>query len=347
MAMFGMGGRTPFEKMGIKVLSSRVDPRLEDLMGHGSFDRPGLPYGTPPYAPTNEERAANDAASLSGGAPVREPSFDGTANAGTPPSVAAGAGAGDPRLLAMIGERPAGDHKGFFNDETAQKIFRAMALMSGNYGAAAAITQRISGDKKAETQRLATWEAARRIASLPGMTERELASYLANPEQWGSNMSDALSTHQAAANVGQTETRVFGNPNNGGHVYQPPRLIENGTDQIRYDPTTGASSVAVQGMTDGEQYARSLGIQPGTTAWDNAVRDQMLKGDGPTAYGNDTRLEAQRQSGRERLRGMPTYSQTHPTAKTKPAKRGKSRPTATGPNGQKVEWNGARWVPVN
>ncbi|GGC34055.1 hypothetical protein GCM10011371_21790 [Novosphingobium marinum] len=238
----------------------------------------------------------------------------------------------DPSVLAMVGDKPK-------KTEDRRRILSGLitaagvisARTSGNdalgYSIARNYHDQLQSSRDAYNNQMQGYQDRMRVASLPGMTAREMAAYVANPKSWGTNMSDALSSHHAAANVGQTETRVFGNPNAGGSVYQPPRLIENGTDQLRYNPMTGNTSTAVQGMTPGEQYARSLGLQPGTASWFAALKDQMLRGSGPTAFGydvalddhrtqNDRSVEGLRQRNRVELRGVPTYGQTNPAPRT-------------------------------
>lgn len=138
-----------------------------------------------------------------------------------------------------------------------------------------------------------------------------------------------------------------------------PRVI--GRSMVQYDPNSGGVSELYDGPEDFESYAEAMGIEPGTQEYFDAVEDYVLKSDGPTAYerdkglddyrtGNRLRIEGARQGNRESLeglrqrnrvatRGLPTYRDVNPRA-------GRARPTATGPNGQKVEWNGKAWVPA-
>lgn len=226
----------------------------------------------------------------------------------------------DPRLLEIIGQAPQEQREdrslGAILQRAGPRLAVARAYADGDYRAAAAlqesIAERQGRQALAEQQAAARYQQALKVAGLPGMNERELAAYMANPDQWGAQMAEAMSSHHAAVNLGQTETRVFGDPTQGGHTYQPTRLIENGVDQVRYDPQTGQSSIAVQGMTDGEQYARSLGLEPGTAEWASALRDAELKANGPSAYRQRTQLENQRQQGRMQVRQQPTYRDLNP-----------------------------------
>ena len=143
-----------------------------------------------------------------------------------------------------------------------------------------------------------------------------------------------------------------------------PRVI--GRSMVQYDPTSGGVDQIYDGPEDFETYAQTQGLEPGSEDYFNAVQDYVLKGDGPTAYqhdrglddyrtdnrikvegvrqGNRMGLEGERQNNRVTTRGLPTYRDTHPRAG---GGRGSARPTATGPNGQKMEYDGTSWVPVH
>lgn len=140
-----------------------------------------------------------------------------------------------------------------------------------------------------------------------------------------------------------------------------------GRSRYALDPQTGKVNMLQHEDADFAEYASSLGLEPGSPEWNSAAQDYILRGSGPAATANSNarddhrtanniRLEGVRQknrmdyqsagqSGRERLHGLPTYRDTHPL----PGGRGRasgSAPTATGPNGQKVMWNGKAWVPA-
>ena len=128
-----------------------------------------------------------------------------------------------------------------------------------------------------------------------------------------------------------------------------------GRDRLQYDPTTGETNTLYDGPEDFESYAEAKGFEPGSQQYFDAVEDYVLRSNGPTAYGRDKalddyrtgnrlKMEGVRQGNRMTVRGSPTYRDTHP----QPGGGGRrsARPTATGPNGQKVEWDGNAWVPV-
>lgn len=133
-----------------------------------------------------------------------------------------------------------------------------------------------------------------------------------------------------------------------------------GRERLQFDPSSGQVSSLYKGDADFEDYAASQGLEPGTPEYFQAVEDYVLRGNGPSAMGYDMKLDDYRtnnrlkvvgaqQKGRERVRSMPTYRDLHPAPPRTAAPRAprqSARPTATGPNGQKVEWDGKAWVPV-
>ncbi|MCC6828276.1 MAG: hypothetical protein IT550_08620 [Novosphingobium sp.] len=199
------------------------------------------------------------------------------------------------------------------------------------------------GDRaSAYKQQFADFQQRQKIANLPGMTAREFLAYQADPKAWGSHMSDAATSRYQAATLNPGDQRVYGDPSAGGTVYQAP--------------------------TRGAQYSIDLGLTPGTPAWVNAVKDQELGANGPTAFSNQqflnnaraavqAQLERQRQTGRlslegvrqgnrSALRGAPTYRDTHGAPPRASGPGASTRRTATDANGNRVEWNGTAWVPA-
>lgn len=102
-----------------------------------------------------------------------------------------------------------------------------------------------------------------------------------------------------------------------------PQYFMSGNDRVMFDPSSGQSRVLYQGQSDAEDYAASLGLKPGTPDFNTAMRDYVLRANGPTAYGYDVDLENARQGNRETLEGIrqrnrlslrqtPTYGQANP-----------------------------------
>lgn len=135
-----------------------------------------------------------------------------------------------------------------------------------------------------------------------------------------------------------------------------PRYFSGREDQVRFDPTSGTSERVYDAPQDFEDYAGTSGHDPGTPEYFQAVEDYVLKGDGPTVFKQDRdlevlknaqriSLEAERHRNRSALRGLPTYRDTHPAPPRASVPSTKTRPTATGPNGQRMEFDGKAWVP--
>lgn len=130
--------------------------------------------------------------------------------------------------------------------------------------------------------------------------------------------------------------------------------FSSGRDRLRWNPETDKVETIYDGPQDFESYAEVLGLEPGTSEYFKAVEDFVLRGHGPTAFGrskalddhrtiNDIGVEKVRAGNRERLRQAPTYRDRH-GAPSRRSGSGNVAPTATGPNGQKIMWNGRAWV---
>ncbi len=276
----------------------------------------------------------------------------------SPVPAADGSGAGantaiDPRLMALVGQEPK-RNKGSFGDVLAAILavgadaFNPQA--NGRARASEHLAEQWQKRRDAYDQALSSFQNRQRMATMPGMTEREMEAYLADPKAWGSNMSNAIASRYNAATLNPGDTRVYGDPSIGGNTYQA--------------------------LTRGQQYAESLGLTPGSEAWNNAVRDQELGANGPTGFANSQTLQNDRQThaeqmerlrqrdrltlngvqqaGRARIHGQPTYRDTHPlrpriggSAGGKP--HGRSGPTATGPNGEKIYYDAVqgKWINQN
>ena len=178
----------------------------------------------------------------------------------------------------------------------------------------------------------------------------------------------AADEHQRNASLSMIERWKhddFARQNGADLRASAPRVI--GRSMVQYDPNSGSVGELYDGAEDFETYAATQGLEPGTQEYFDAVQDYVLKSDGPTAYqhdrglddyrtgnrlkiegvrqGNRMGLEGVRQNNRVATHGLPTYRDTHPRAAD--GGRGSARPTATGPNGQKMEYDGMAWVPVH
>jgi hypothetical protein len=90
-----------------------------------------------------------------------------------------------------------------------------------------------------------------------------------------------------------------------------PQYFMSGRDRVSFDPVSGESSVIYDGSEDYQNYAETLGLEPGQDGYDRAVQDYVLRSAGPTAVAGKQSLEGVRQANRVALRGMPTYRDTH------------------------------------
>lgn len=91
-----------------------------------------------------------------------------------------------------------------------------------------------------------------------------------------------------------------------------PEYFMSGNDRVRLDPATGEARVVYDGRSDAEEYAGALGIDPASPEYRTALQDYVLRGNGPTAFDYDRKLEGVRQGNRLSLRQTPTYAQANP-----------------------------------
>lgn len=142
-----------------------------------------------------------------------------------------------------------------------------------------------------------------------------------------------------------------------------------GRTRYQFDPQTRQTALLQREPADFQQYATDMGYEPGSPEYMQAAQDYILRGNGPTAVGLDMSLDDHRTdnrkslenlrqgnrmayqaagiSGRVAVKTAPTYRDTHPLPQRAPAGRAAGgAPTATGPNGQKIMWNGSAWVPA-
>lgn len=134
-----------------------------------------------------------------------------------------------------------------------------------------------------------------------------------------------------------------------------PQYFMSGGDRVRFDPATGQSAPVYNAPEPFEEYAATLGLDPGTPEYTKAVQDYVLKSSGPTAYGYDQQLDDYRTNNDIRSKGAPTYRQANPAPPRPSRPRAPASPrlskssgarTATNPQtGQTVTFNSAtgRW----
>ena len=128
-----------------------------------------------------------------------------------------------------------------------------------------------------------------------------------------------------------------------------PQYFMSGRDRVMFDPSSGNSETVFDGPEDFEKYAQTMGYEPGSDDYEQAVTDYVLRGHGPTALGYDKDLDDYKTRNRVKVRSLPTYQQANPRPRIPDAPR-KAAPavTATNPKtGETVRLNSrGQWVPA-
>lgn len=213
-----------------------------------------------------------------------------------------------------------------------------------------------------EQRKRSTFEKIASIAApaLMGFAGNQAGANAFIANQQGRRDSDQRQRSTALSQIERWKHDDFARQSGADLRASAPRVI--GRSMVQYDPQSGGVDELYDGPEDFETFAETQGLEPGTQEYFDAVQDYVLKGDGPAAYdrdkglddyrtgnrlklegarqGNRVGLEGIRQNNRVTTRGLPTYRDTHPRAG------GSKRPTATGPNGEKVEFDGTAWVPA-
>lgn len=203
------------------------------------------------------------------------------------------AGQMDPRLAAIVGQAPVK------RNNTGRDILAGVLATIGDtlsgasntghgrggYSAVDRLTKQWVDRRDTYKDDVQNYETRKRMAEMPGMTERELQAFALDPKAWAGSMAKDATSKFGAATMNPGDVRNYGY---GAGTYQAP--------------------------TRGEQYAQSIGGMPGSEAWNNAIRDQELGSNGPTAFGNTSSIDAAkaaqsqalerlRQTGRMTLQG--------------------------------------------
>ena len=140
-----------------------------------------------------------------------------------------------------------------------------------------------------------------------------------------------------------------------------PEYFMSGRDRVRMNPATGQADVVYNGLEDFDEYAVSMGYEPGTDEYETAVTDYVLRGNGPTALGidkqlddyrtnNNQRLDDYRTVNRAKVRAQPTYRDSNPRPAA-PRTARKAAPAVTATNqktGETITVNSrGQWVDKN
>ncbi|KXU31549.1 hypothetical protein A0J57_05395 [Sphingobium sp. 22B] len=167
---------------------------------------------------------------------------------------------------------------------------------------------------------------ARKAAEANTAESGRVMQALLDPLASGTGTGDAQSAIIAALTnpyVSDEVRAVAGKMWDRDYEQNKPQYFMSGNNRVGFDPRTGESTVIYEGQSDAEDYAASLGFQPGTPEFSAAMQDFVLRGNGPTAFGFDTDLEGVRQDNRKEIEGVrqrnrlalrqtPTYANLHP-----------------------------------
>ena len=76
-----------------------------------------------------------------------------------------------------------------------------------------------------------------------------------------------------------------------------------GRDRLQYDPQSGSVDTLYAGQEPFEEYASTMGYEPGTPEYFKAAEDYVMRGDGPSAFSRKTALDDHRTANDRNLEG--------------------------------------------
>ncbi len=172
---------------------------------------------------------------------------------------------------------------------------------------------------------------------------QEQTAFERGEEQYQRRRADAVTDREAEANR--------------------PQYFSGNEDRLTYDPVTQTTRTLYDAPTDAQVYAGTLGYQPDTPDYASAVRDYVLKSNGPSAVESRFGLENLRTDGRQRLqsdrlgvtrRGQDIASRDRqrgqdlrPKPKGKPIGGAGDGAIAVNPStGERMKLLGGKWVPI-
>lgn len=226
----------------------------------------------------------------------------------------------------------------------------AQATLNGDYAGASQARSRLDQRRtdRAENDRLngVRTDAYNYLVNERGVDPKRARVMTENL----SNLSQEFNTTERTRELGEGQSIAAPRLGGGYDLTTAPKTFQHGADVMRidgqgpppsaprqtgpqsYDDSAVPSSKAALAMpapppsaprmgqpgasswsmrTDAEQYADQMAPRD-KPAWATAMQDYTLKGNGPTATGLDEGLEGVRQRNRVSLRGVPTFSATHP-----------------------------------
>lgn len=215
-----------------------------------------------------------------------------------------------------------------------------------------------------------------------GLTPQQQFVLANNPDSFFDNYSQRFRPTEVDAGDSYV---LDGGPGQGGTTYMAPETFTDGPNQMLFDRQNGGTQTVHQGQTEAEWYARAQGLQPGTPAFNQAVQDHRLQSWGPTATGNRSTIQGQRDAAamdrtaatiagagqrnaatiagaNQRNAATIAGANARNTASNRSAERrsanggsggrrtGQPREGQTARNpstGQRIRFTGGRWVPIN
>ena len=195
-----------------------------------------------------------------------------------------------------------------------------------------------------------------------GIIGDALAGFAGQPPQFAPMMQQRRKDEQQFRYAGQQrqQQREWQVEDRNFKANQPEYFM-SGRDRVRLNPSTGQADVVYDGLEDFDEYAVSMGYEPGTDEYETAVTDYVLRGNGPTALGidkqlddyrtkNNQRLDDYRTVNRAKVRAQPTYRDSNPRPAAPRTSR-KAAPAVTATNaktGETITVNSrGQWVDKN
>ncbi|WP_298020729.1 hypothetical protein [uncultured Parasphingopyxis sp.] len=205
-----------------------------------------------------------------------------------------------------------------------------------------------------------------------GMSQEQRFALENDPDSFFENFSQRFRPTEVDAGDSYI---LDGGPQRGGTSYMAPETFTDGPNQMLFDRQNGGAQMVHEGQTDAEWYAQAQGFLPGTPEFNQAVQDHQLPSWGPTATGNRSAIQGQRDAaamertsatiagannrnaatiaGANQRNRATNQSQERRTRNGGSGGRrtgGQPREGQTARNpttGQRIRFTGGRWVPIN
>jgi hypothetical protein len=221
---------------------------------------------------------------------------------------------------AVPGGMFAAQKKGKFDLKAALPVIQmALIAATARHNPLAATEMQLAGNALAAQRKKADEDAdtAKYIQALvnQGMDPNQAVVFAADKAE----MAKHIGTHFDAHVLNAGDTLATPNLNGTMNAYTAPKTFQNKADVVQMPGSqavtgpfsslgigaapqpVGAPSNIPGLRTEGQQYADSLGLTPGTPAYDSALQDFELKANGPTAYNHASVLQSNRLATQEAI----------------------------------------------